>query len=108
MSKTKKLLEMIDASHRRWCCWHAMALGQTIEWYNTAIYIPGMYREGAPKDFAKIALEHFMAIYELDFDCTNMVFESCKHDILKMLETLGDEGKKYHYMFSISREKHPH
>lgn len=108
MSKTKKLLEMIGASRRRWCCWNAMALGQTIEWYKQAIYIPGVYREEAAKDFARIALSNFMEMYELDFDCANMVFESCKYDIAEMLKTLGSEGERFHYMFSFTREKHPH
>ena len=107
MSKTKKLLKQAEISRKKWCAWNAWALGQSNEWFREAFYIPGRYRKGADKDFADMSLAHFMEIYELDYDCASMVFESCKYDIANMLETLGDDGKRYRYMFTFSREKHP-
>lgn len=82
-------------SKSKWVAWLSASFARATEWYNESKCYPENYKKNSDIEFAKMAMEHYVELWKLDKDCAEMVGASWNYLIAEMMNTLGDEGKKY-------------
>ena len=80
----------------KWVAWYSADFAKCAEWHNTAKHFPNIYKDGADKDFAEMAMKNFEELWKLDKDCAEMVGASWGYSIADMMDTLGEDGKRYY------------
>lgn len=85
----------------KWVAWQSASFAQCAEWYKQTKFKDNPYKEGADKTFAVMAMTHFKELWELDKTCAEMVGSTWEYTISEMMDTLGDDGKKYQKAFTF-------